>query len=161
MKKYLFAALILTAGFAACGPQNKNDDMQNKDLVSTDLVHNAHSANGTDSAMFDKLPVMDFGADTVHDFGTIHEGEVVEYAFSFKNTGKQPLVISGATGSCGCTAPDYPKEPVAPGQTAVMNVKFHSAGKEGHQEKSVTINTNAKRGIYMLYIKADVIAENK
>lgn len=159
MKKYFFAALM--TGLAACGQTNKNDDMQDKNLISTDLVHNAHTANGTDTAILDKMPTMDFGVDTVHDFGTIHEGEVTEYDFSFKNTGKTPLVISGANGSCGCTAPDYPKEPVQPGQSGVMKVKFHSAGKEGHQEKSVTINTNSKRGVHMLYIKADVIPEDK
>ena len=63
----------------------------------------------------------------------------------FKNTGKTPLVISNAKGSCGCTVPEWPKEPVAPGATAELLVKFNSKGKPNQQQKTVTITAIQKR----------------
>jgi hypothetical protein len=66
------------------------------------------------------------------------------------------LIINNASGSCGCTVPEYPHEPIAPGKSGVLKVKFHSADKLGHQEKSVIVTTNSSKGTHMLYIKADV-----
>ncbi len=83
----------------------------------------------------------------------------MEYDFPFTNNGKGPLLITQATASCGCTAADYPRDPVPAGQTANMKVRFSSAGKSGHQEKSVTIVTNTTLGTQKLYIKAEVIAD--
>ena len=97
--------------------------------------------------------------DTVHDFGTIHEREIVEYEFSFTNNGKTPLIINSAIGSCGCTVPSYPHDPLEPGKSGVMKVTFNSAGKSGHQEKSVTIHTNTLRGLHTLFIKAEIAKE--
>jgi hypothetical protein len=78
----------------------------------------------------------------VYDFGQINQGEKVSYAFKFKNTGKSPLIINSATATCGCTIPDYPKEPVAPGADGVISVIFNSTGKEGVQNKVITITAN-------------------
>ncbi len=151
MKKALFALLVIT--LASCA-DNKNEQAQeNKNLMSTDLVNNPATANGIDTAKLGQLPTMDF-TDTLHNFGNMREGETVTYDFEFKNNGKGPLIISNASGSCGCTVAEYPNEPVPPGQSGKMTIKFNSAEKMGHQEKSVTINTNA--GVRMLYIKADV-----
>ncbi len=111
--------------------------------LSTDLV----------SPRGDARPAIRF-ADTAHAFGTIREGEVAEYSFSFTNPGSAPLVISGADASCGCTVPDYPRDPIAPGASGDIKVKFNSAGKPGHQEKSVTLLTNA--GAATLHISAEV-----
>lgn len=86
-------------------------------------------------------PVLTFEKE-VHDFGTVNEGEVVEYSFKFKNTGDAPLLIESAQASCGCTIPEWPKEPVKPGSEAYMKVSFNSAGKEGAQEKSISIKAN-------------------
>jgi len=97
--------------------------------------------------------------DTVFDFGTIKEGEVVSHDFEFTNNGKSPLVISNASAACGCTVPDYPREPLEPGRSAIVKVRFHSAGKQGYQEKSVSLSTNSRRGTHTLYIKGEV--ENK
>lgn len=156
MKRYLFAALVI--GLAACG-NKKTETAKNPNLLPTDLVENPSTASGTDTVAFERMPTMDF-KDSVHDFGNIHEGEIVEYDFAFTNNGKTPLVIGNALGSCGCTVADFPKEPIQPGKGGVLKVKFNSAGKTGHQEKTVTINTNSQRGIQMLNIKAEV-AENK
>lgn len=138
---------------AACNDEKK--ETENKDLLSTDLVTNPASANGTDSAVLKNLPIMDF-RDSVFDFGTINEGEVVSHSFEFTNNGKTPLIISSANGSCGCTVADFPHDPLPPGKSSTMNVQFSSAGKHGHQEKTVTINTNSVRGVHFLYVKGEV-----
>lgn len=75
-------------------------------------------------------------------FGVVDEGEVVKHVYKFKNTGKEPLVISNAKGSCGCTVPTWPKEPVPPGGTGEINVEFNSKGKPGPQSKRVTVTAN-------------------
>ena len=79
---------------------------------------------------------------TEWNFGEITQGESVEYAFEFTNTGSQPLIITNAKGSCGCTVPVWPREPVAPGESGVVDVKFNSKGKKGKQNKKVTLTTN-------------------
>ncbi len=82
----------------------------------------------------------------VYDFGEVVEGEHVKYAFKFKNTGSEPLIISDAKGSCGCTVPDWPREPVAPGASSEIRVEFDSKGKgsdDGQkQTKKVTVTAN-------------------
>jgi hypothetical protein len=89
-------------------------------------------------------------------FNTIKQGESVNHDFSFTNTGKEPLVISNAQGSCGCTVPTWPKEPIAPGATAVIKVTFNSAGKMGTQDKTVTLTSNAKQNPMVLHLKGNV-----
>jgi hypothetical protein len=78
----------------------------------------------------------------VHDYGTIENGANGECTFEFKNTGNAPLIISNAKGSCGCTVPSWPKEPVAPGATASIKVKYDTK-RPGAINKSVTITSNA------------------
>ena len=80
--------------------------------------------------------------ETEFDFGEIQEGEKIVHEFTFKNTGNEPLVISKAQGSCGCTVPEWPREPIAPGQSNVIRVKY-DAKKVGPFSKSVSIESNA------------------
>ena len=101
------------------------------------------------------FPIMEF-TEVEHDFGTINEGDVVEYEFSFTNTGNAPLVVTNAKGSCGCTVPTWSKEPIAPGEEGKMLVKFNSSGKPGEQSKSVKVVTNTEKGDYQLKFKASV-----
>ena len=145
----------LIASLAACN-SNDNDaaDRKNEKLPAS-LVNNPYSANGTDTAMANGLSELSL-VDTIHNFGALHEGEVANYEFAFTNTGKSPLLITGAQGSCGCTVAQWPHDPIAPGKGGVMKVQFNTADKYGHQEKSVSVTTNARRGNYMLYITADI-----
>ena len=96
-----------------------------------------------------------------HDFGTINQGDKVDYTFKFTNTGQNDLLISNAVGSCGCTVPEYPKEPIKPGKTGKIKVIFNSAGKSGQQTKTVTINTNTASGTEKLTIKASIVGGEK
>lgn len=101
------------------------------------------------------LPEMTF-TEQQYDFGTINQGEQVDHNFVFKNTGATELYISNAVGSCGCTVPEYPHEPIAAGATGTIKVKFNSTGKTGYQTKTVTLTTNTKKRTEILTIKAQI-----
>lgn len=101
-------------------------------------------------------PVMTFEEST-YDFGTISQGERVKHTYFFKNTGKSPLIIHSAQGSCGCTIPEWPKEPVQPGEEGKIEVSFNSEYKSGHQEKMVTILANTKPTKTFIKITGDVV----
>jgi len=94
--------------------------------------------------------------DTEFDFGTITSGEKVEHVYKFTNTGSEPLIISDAKGSCGCTVPEWPKEPIAPGATNEILVRFDSSNKSGAQSKRVTLTTNTDPAQNFLTIKGQV-----
>jgi hypothetical protein len=91
-----------------------------------------------------------------HDFGEIPEGPLGETDFEFKNTGKKPILISDAHGSCGCTVPTWPKEPILPGKKGVIHVAYTTNGRQGPIMKEVTINSNAKQSPMVLHIRGTV-----
>ena len=145
MKKLLFA-LLLTAGiFVSCDNSDKK--------ISTDVVKSPHSA--VVNANGDELAAIEF-EETTHDFGKIIQGEKVSYTFKFKNVGKADLLISKVSTSCGCTASDYPKDPVAPGETGKVEVTFDSHNKKGFQNKTATVLANTEPNYTTLYIKTTV-----
>jgi hypothetical protein len=90
------------------------------------------------------------------DYGFIDEGEVVKHIYKFTNTGDVPLVISNCKGSCGCTVPTWPKEPVPPGGQGEIKVEFNSKGKPGPQRKQVTVTANTTPTETFLVIKGEV-----
>ena len=92
----------------------------------------------------------------IFDFGYINEGDKVTTEFILTNTGDADLVIVSAVGSCGCTVPEPPKDPIKPGESAPIKVSFDSKGKPGNQEKTVTLTTNTENGREMFKIKANV-----
>jgi hypothetical protein len=140
-------AFGLLAGLGSCAPKKDKD-------VTTDLVNIGRSATG--NAPAGKGPMMKFETER-HDFGKISQGERVSYAFRFKNVGGSDLIISEAHGSCGCTVPDYPRKPIAPGEEGVVNVEFNSEGKSGETEKTVTLTTNCEPSTQVIYIQANVL----
>jgi len=101
-----------------------------------------------------QIPVMSFEK-AEHDFGTIEQGTPQETAFKFTNTGNAPLIITNATSSCGCTVPDPPKDPIAPGDTGELVVKFNGSG-QNQVTKTITVNANTEKGSELLRIKAFV-----
>lgn len=96
-----------------------------------------------------------------HDFGVINEGDVVETVFSFTNSGKSELIITSAKGSCGCTVPEWPKEPIMPGESGEIKVKFNSDRKPNLQQKQITLVTNTDQGKEILKIKAQVTPKSQ
>ncbi|MBI2269165.1 MAG: DUF1573 domain-containing protein [Bacteroidetes bacterium] len=91
----------------------------------------------------------------VIDYGTIEHNADGNREFKFKNTGKEPLIISNSTGSCGCTVPTWPKEPIKPGETASIKVHY-ATDRIGAFEKTVTVTSNAKTPSKVLKIKGTV-----
>lgn len=146
MKKSILIVAVLSAFiFTSC-----KDDASKK--VKEENV--AAAADRDENA--GKFPVMQFDK-TVHDFGTIDQGTNVEHRFSFTNTGEAPLVIVDAKSSCGCTVPEKPEGPIAPGEKGELLVKFNGSGKN-QVNKTVTITANTKAGKETLQIKAFVNA---
>jgi hypothetical protein len=121
--------------------------------ITSDVVNNSQTANGSNGA---NLPEIKF-EEEVFDFGKITQGERVSHSFIFKNTGNKNLIISGANGSCGCTIPEWPKEPIKEGAQSKIDVVFNSEGKSGMQEKTVTLVTNCEPATRIIKIKAEVI----
>ncbi len=121
---------------------------------------NLEIAKQRDYKMTDGASAITF-SNTEFDFGTISEGDKVETIFNFKNTGKSALIISNATSTCGCTIPEYPKEPIPVGGTGSILVKFNSSGKPNQQNKVVTLTTNTTKGKETVVIKANVTPKQK
>ena len=139
---------------ASCGDMAKKVD--NKELLSTDLVRNSKTAQVDVKEL--GMPAFTFKKEE-HDFGILIDGEKVTYSFQFTNSGDAPLIISNAKGSCGCTVPNYPKEPIAPGATASIDVTFDSKGRTGKQSKAVTITANTNPNRKVIRIHSEVITE--
>ncbi len=96
-------------------------------------------------------------SETEYDFGDITQGETVEHVFTFVNEGSAPLVINRITTPCGCTVPKWPKEPIAPGVSGEIIVKFNSTGKSGNQVKNLSIIYNGESSPDFMTIKGKVI----
>ncbi|MCD8044237.1 MAG: DUF1573 domain-containing protein [Tannerellaceae bacterium] len=94
---------------------------------------------------------------TTHDFGMIKESDGdATHSFVIKNTGTAPLVITRVIASCGCTTPEWTKEPIAPGQTGEIKVTFDPKGRPGAFAKTINVYSNGKKGSYVLTIKGEV-----
>jgi hypothetical protein len=101
-------------------------------------------------------PQMDFKF-TDHNFGDLQEGPKANVDFVFTNTGNKPLILTDVKASCGCTTPDWPKEPIMPGQTSKIKVEYNTQGRPGEFTKSITITSNMEDATpKMIYIKGKV-----
>lgn len=94
--------------------------------------------------------------DSVFDFGTIKEGDVVSFSYRFKNTGDKPLEVTDVMASCGCTVPEKPEKPIEPGEIGFIKVKFNSERKPGEAHKTVTVVSNAIPEFPTLLLKGTV-----
>ncbi|HNR19840.1 MAG TPA: DUF1573 domain-containing protein [Bacteroidia bacterium] len=142
------AALLFLAG---CTHQKDADNQQ----VDPALVESPVSAQGSSNDI-GELPVFAFEKEN-HEFGEIKQGDKVSYDFKFRNTGKSPLIISTVSATCGCTVPEYSKDPVNPGDEGVVKVSFDSEGKSGMTSKTVTVLANTIPNTKVLTISADII----
>jgi len=89
-----------------------------------------------------------------HNFGNVPEGPSVSYDFEFKNIGKVPIIFSDVHGSCGCTVPTWPKEPILPGKSNKITVTYSTQGRQGQINKTVTVTSNV--GTKILRISGNV-----
>ncbi|MGE0567411.1 MAG: DUF1573 domain-containing protein [Bacteroidia bacterium] len=140
---------ILTLGFAVC-----------LSVFGFAQEHNAHDGhNHGDATATQPASTADIKMDKmIHDYGTIQQGGNGECEFKFTNTGKEPLIITNCMGSCGCTVPQCPKEPILPGKSSVIKVKYDT-NRVGGIYKTVTVSSNAKSGVVTLTIKGTVEAK--
>jgi len=93
----------------------------------------------------------------VHDYGTLQKGADGKCEFKFTNTGKEPLILSDVKTSCGCTVPSWPKEPILPGKSGIINVNYTKTNVVGTISKQITVFSNAKNGNVVLSIKGSVV----
>ena len=126
----------------SCAGQNGRD--ATKPLDEEEIEHNA--SNQAD-IVFDTLS---------YDFGTIIEGEMVVCYFDYENQGNGELLITSVEAGCGCTSPDWNREPLKPGDKEQLKVVFNASGRSGSQLKSVTVVSNALTPRLSLTIKANV-----
>ena len=94
--------------------------------------------------------------ETAHDFKKITEGTQATYSFEFTNTGKAPVVISNVQPSCGCTTPDWTREPIMPGKTGKVTASYNSAGRPGSFNKTITVLNNGEVSQIILTIQGSV-----
>lgn len=164
-KNLILATTFAVALFAAsCDSNTENNtateaEVATETTAATPVVENPNIAGAEEAVAPENAPVITF-SETSYDFGTVKQGEVVEHTFKFTNTGKSPLIIESATASCGCTVPESPKEPIAPGKTGEIKVQFNSTGKSGMQAPMVTVRANTVPNITQVSLKGTVEASN-
>lgn len=151
--KLITVVLVATLVLISCKKETENSQANpaTAEKTATPIPEEDSKENAIDA----KFAKMEFSK-VEHDFGTINGDDKVETVFTFTNTGEADLVISKALGSCGCTVPDYPKQPIAPGEKADIKVSFSPKGKNGMQNKTVTLTVNTPSGIETLHIKANI-----
>ena len=142
---FIITLVVMGLSFASC----------KEDATKKIKTENLEVAKERDSEIKMGGPRFKFDK-TEHDFGTINEGDIVETVFSFTNVGKSELIITSAKGSCGCTVPEWPKEPIMPGEAGEIKVKFNSYRKPNLQQKQITLVTNTENGKEILKIRAQV-----
>lgn len=129
-----------------------------ENAAPTKIETTASPADGekVSTELIENQTTITFDRDT-HNFGDIKQGDKVKTQFNFTNTGTHDLLITDAYGSCGCTVPEWPKEPIPPGGIGVINVQFDSKGKHGAVSKTVTVVANTVPNNTRLIIKGNII----
>ena len=166
--KNLFVALIAVISMSMIACQGDADDAREKareslattnDQVAVDpnAPNNGLATQAVSEEQVPTGPTTSIAFEhTDFDFGVVDDGEKVRHSYKFKNTGNEPLIISSAKGSCGCTVPKWPSEPIPPGGDGVIDVEFDSKGKPGKQTKRVTVTANTVPATTFLNITGTV-----
>ena len=149
MKTLQFISLIIVIALTSCSTDEKK--------ITIDLIKTPLSANPNHTATMPKIQ-MD---EESYDFGDIIQGESVTHEFIIRNIGNDKLLINSAKGSCGCTVPVWPKEPILEGDESTIKVTFNSAGRKGKQYKTVTLVTNVIPNTKVITISGNVIIPKK
>ena len=161
LKQFKFSLLVVLAlsFLASCQSGNTGaTDAARADVAVNDVQPNTPTA--TPPATQPTAPTgpttsVEFN-ETTFDFGTIDAGEKVSHSYTFKNTGTEPLILSNAKGSCGCTVPTWPREPIAVGATGEIVVEFNSKNKKGPRNQKVTLTANTNPPQTFIYLTGTV-----
>lgn len=154
-----FLAIVAISIFAAC-QSNDVRDAARQDVNTTNAVQPTPAPTTPAQPAQPAVPAgptttMTFEA-TEFDFGIVQDGEKVSHTYTFTNTGNEPLILSDAKGSCGCTVPKWPREPIAPGASSDIVVEFNSKNKKGKRNQKVTITANTNPPQTFIYLKGEV-----
>ena len=151
MKKLLLS-LVLVVGFTAVNAQTK---FPAKTITSTEKTEVVTKKKVNVPVQEEKANItIDFESKVV-DYGKIEHNADGVRKFVFTNNGTEPLIIKNAKGSCGCTVPTWPKEPIVPGATAEIGVKY-ATNRVGKFTKTITLTTNADKKPVILTVKGEV-----
>jgi len=144
LKRYIFGGILVTLVLTvfSCVGQSGNQEKENV-------------ADAGDMQNSDGQPIMIFDT-LVHDFGTLIEGEKVICYFNYTNGGDRELMITSVEATCGCTTPNWSREPLGPGENGSMEIIFDASGRSGTQIKVVTVTSNASNQVVRLTIRANV-----
>ena len=167
----LFSGIMIASCNEADNTVNANSPTSSNSTVSQDSLDKLNAASNAannPSASTSETPVDTANQTTIEwldgadkDFGKMKEGENLDVSFRFKNTGKKPLIISNVAAGCGCTVPETPKKPYAPGETGVIKASFNSTGKPGTQSKQVYVSANVNPPMTTLVFRVDVKPKSK
>lgn len=146
MKKKLIILILGLGILTSCNSKKPSD-------LFSDEEKQSQQENVVDP---NKAPKISFN-ETTYDFGDVFSSTSVSHYFVFTNTGNSPLIIKKAEPSCGCTVPEYPKEPIPVGGKDSIKVSFDSEGFEGKQNKSVKLITNTVSGAEIIGFTANVL----
>lgn len=144
MKRIVYTILVSLALLSCETKDNK---------INSSLVNNPVTADGIKKGT--TAPAIEFEK-TEHDFGKILQGEQVTYTFKFKNVGNAPLIITDIEKTCGCTSPEFTKEPLKPGESGKITITYDSKGHKGFQNKRLIVKANTNPSETILRIKAQV-----
>lgn len=160
--------VLLAGGFAACSDSDSEKKIAALEsrLAEMEAGKAVTPTNTTAAAKEPDVkpegPIPSFEWTKIeHDFGTINENDVVDYTYTFKNTGEAPLIIESVRPSCGCTAPNWTKTPIPVGGEGSVDVKFDSKGKPNANNKTVTVTANTWPKQTVLRFKAFVTPKAK
>ncbi len=134
----------------SCGGQASERE-QNTAVAESSVADNSEQL----AEVNENAPVVAVAEDT-HDFGQANEGDKVTHVFEFTNEGQTPLIISSVQASCGCTTPDYPKQPIKPGESSKIEVVFNTSNQPGMQHKVITMISNANPNQTIFHLKGEV-----
>ncbi|MEO6524313.1 MAG: DUF1573 domain-containing protein [Mucilaginibacter sp.] len=156
--KRVFLGIVALGMLAACNQTAKKSETTQSTAATTTTAPGATpiTATAPSAAEIAAAPILKFDKDS-YNFGKIKQGDKVSYDFKFTNTGKTPLIISNAVASCGCTTPEWPKEPVKPGDSGVIKVTFNSTGKSGLQDKLITVTSNTIPSSTLAHLIGEVV----
>lgn len=159
MKRNILILAVLAVGFTSCKKDESPDQLvvdeqfeaaavENQQIMSQDaLIADAQSKPLTNLVL----------SENHWDFKDVKKGESVEHVYEVTNMGENPLIISQVKPGCGCTAPDYTREPIMPGQKGQITLKFDSSNFDGLQNKQAEVYANVEKNPIVLSFSANVI----
>lgn len=149
---FLLLPVLLLSALNSSAQRRKKKDKTAAPVAAIDTTPSAPSA------ALPNAPVIKF--DTLeYNFGMAKEGQVVKFIFRFRNEGSKPLQLTNVRPGCGCTTPDWPKDPIKSGETGEIKVSFNTAGKLGPQLKQIEVFANTEPPHVLLSFKGEVVSE--